>query len=127
VSEDLKNLSEIIELCQEEMNKNDENITAILDLQDLKSLKNIVNDYKRQVEINKEHQKTNGELQQKVKQLEEADLTTIYLNGVYDGKDKVNEKLKEKVKELEKEDEYGGRSYSTRDVIYILQEILKKG
>lgn len=94
MSEDLKNLSEIIELCQDELNKNDENITAILDLQDLKSLKNIINDYKRQVEINQEHQKVNGELRQKIKELEDADLTTIYLNGVYDGKHKVNEEIK---------------------------------
>lgn len=92
-----------------------------------KCVKNVIDDYKRQLEINQEHQKVNGELRQKIKELEDADLTTIYLNGVYDGKDKVNEKLKEKVKELEKEDEYGGRSYSTRDVIYILHEILKKG
>ena len=52
VSEDIKNLSEIIELCQEELNKNDENVTAILDLQDLKSLKNVIDDYQRQLEIN---------------------------------------------------------------------------
>lgn len=71
MSEDLKNLSEIIELCQEELNKNDENITAILDSQDLKSLKNIINDYKRQVELNQEHQKVNGELRQKIKELED--------------------------------------------------------
>lgn len=88
MSEDIKNLSEIIELCQDELNKNDENVTAILDLQDLKSLKNIINDYQRQLEINQEHQKVNGELQQKIKELEDADLTTIYLNGVYDGKSK---------------------------------------
>lgn len=94
MSEDLKNLSEIIELCQDELNKNDENTTAILDLQDLKSLKNIINDYKRQVEINQEHQKVNGELRQKIKELEAADLTTIYLNGVYDGKHKANEEIK---------------------------------
>ena len=52
MSEDIKNLSEIIELCQEELNKNDENVTAILDLQDLKSLKNVIDDYQRQLEIN---------------------------------------------------------------------------
>ena len=34
--EDIKNLSEIIELCEAEINNNDENITAILDLEDLK-------------------------------------------------------------------------------------------
>lgn len=40
--EDIKNLSEIIELCKEEINNNDENVTAILDLTDLKSLRNLI-------------------------------------------------------------------------------------
>lgn len=59
-----------------------------------KCVKNIINDYKRQVEINQEHQKVNGELRQKIKELEDSDLTTIYLNGVYDGKHKANEEIK---------------------------------
>lgn len=43
MEEDIKNLSEIIELCEAEINNNDENITAILDLTDLKSLRNLIN------------------------------------------------------------------------------------
>lgn len=59
-----------------------------------KCVKNVIEDYKRQLEINQEHQKVNGELRQKIKELEDADLTTIYLNGVYDGKHKANEEIK---------------------------------
>lgn len=51
--EDIKNLNEIIELCEEEINNNDENVTAILDLTDLKSLRNLIN---RNRELEEERQ-----------------------------------------------------------------------
>lgn len=105
MSEDIENLSEIIELCQEELNKDDENITATLDLQDLKSLRNIINDYKRQLEINQEHQKVNGELRQKIKELEDADLTTLYLNGIYDERNKWRQKVKSEIEKLNQEEQ----------------------
>lgn len=54
IEEDIKNLSEIIELCEAEINNNDENITAILDLEDLKSLKNLLTRYKQLEEENVE-------------------------------------------------------------------------
>lgn len=50
--EDIKNLSEIIELCEAEINNNDENVTAILDLTDLKSLRNLINRNKELEEEN---------------------------------------------------------------------------
>lgn len=52
--EDIKNLNEIIELCEEEINNNDENVTAILDLTDLKSLRNLINRNKELEEIKDE-------------------------------------------------------------------------
>ena len=52
-NEDIKNLEEIINLCKEEINNNDKNITAILDLEDLKSLKNLLTRYKELEEKNK--------------------------------------------------------------------------
>ena len=42
MEEDIRNLTEIIDLCKDEIENNDENISAILDLEDLKSLKNIL-------------------------------------------------------------------------------------
>ena len=45
--EDIKNLEEIINLCKEEINNNDKNATAILDLEDLKSLENLLTRYKQ--------------------------------------------------------------------------------
>lgn len=52
MKEDIKNLEEIINLSKEEIENNDENITAILDLEDLKSLENLLTRYK---EIKTEH------------------------------------------------------------------------
>ena len=41
---------------------------------------------------------------EKNKELENLDLTTIYLNGVYDGEKKCKNKIKEKIKEIEKKE-----------------------
>ena len=46
--EEFKNLKEIIELCKEELENNDENTHATLDLVDLKELENLINKYKEQ-------------------------------------------------------------------------------
>lgn len=76
----IKDLSEIVKLSENELNANDKNVTAILDFEDLKALKEVI-DYLQQHEI---------------------DLTTVYLAGVYDGKDKATAELsisKEKIAE----------------------------
>lgn len=54
MKEDIKNLEEIINLCKEEINNNDKNITAILDLEDLKSLMNLLTGYKQLEEDNEQ-------------------------------------------------------------------------
>ncbi|MGN1269369.1 MAG: hypothetical protein ACI4UU_00645 [Clostridia bacterium] len=71
MEEDIKNLSEIIELCEEEINNNDENVSAVLDLTDLLSLRRLIKTYKDLKEIEKNHKKENGELRERVKHLEE--------------------------------------------------------
>lgn len=50
-------------------------------------------------QINEEHRKENGLLREEVKELE-IDLTTVYLKGVEDGKDKYEQKIKDKIEEL---------------------------
>lgn len=60
----IKNLMEIVSLSEDEIKKNDRNVSAILDLEDLKSLKELLDYFKEN----------------------KLDLTTVYLNGVYDGK-----------------------------------------
>ncbi len=53
----LKDVVEIVELAKEEIESNDENITATLDLQDLKSLKGLLDLYQKEKEKNKELEK----------------------------------------------------------------------
>ena len=60
MEEDINNLSEIINLCKEEIESSNENTTAILDLQDLKSLKNILVRYKELEEENTMLKKANN-------------------------------------------------------------------
>lgn len=50
----INNLKEIIELSKEEIEKENENITAILDLKDLKSLNILLDLYNKEKEKNKE-------------------------------------------------------------------------
>lgn len=64
--EDIKNIEEIIELSKEEIDAKDENITAILDIEDLISLEHILSDYKRVLEINEVLLKENEELNYKL-------------------------------------------------------------
>ena len=134
MEEDIKNLSEIIELCEEEINNNDENVSAILDLTDLKSLRNIIKEYKNLKEIEENHRKENGELREQVKELEE-DLTSVYLKGIYDERDKRIDLVKEKIEELKKliteaQKELGSASKEYTIYVYqkdILQELLEEG
>ena len=131
MEEDIKNLSEIIELCEEEINNNDENVSAILDLTDLKSLRNLIKEYKNLKEIEENHRKENGELREQVKDLEE-DLTSVYLKGIYDERDKWIALVKEKIEEINKayedsKDENGESQYYYPDyTIRVLEELLEK-
>lgn len=71
---------EIVSLSEDEIKKNDRNVSAILDLEDLKSLKELLDYFKEN----------------------KLDLTTVYLKGVYDGKEQATADLtitKEKLAE----------------------------
>lgn len=131
MEEDIKNIEEIIELCEEEINNNDENVSAILDLTDLKSLRNLIKEYKNLKEIEENHRKENGELREQVKELEE-DLTSVYLKGIYDERDKWIALVIEKIEEINKayedsKDENGESQYYYPDyTIRVLEELLEK-
>lgn len=60
---------------------------------------NLISEHERQKQINEEHRKINGELREKVKELE-IDLTTVYIKGVEDGKNKYKQKIKNKKEEF---------------------------
>lgn len=69
------------------------------------AIEHLLLDYTRQKQINEEHQKINGELREKVEELE-IDLITVYLKGVEDGKDKYEQKIKDKIEELKIQGNY---------------------
>ena len=107
-----KNVANIEELIQEYKTYND--LDGIQDLSIyVNALENILADYTRQKQINEEHQKINGELREKVKQLEAklefqkfGDLDNIefeeYMNQ-FIPKQKVKEIVEEVIKLIESE------------------------
>lgn len=90
MNKDYENLEEIIDLCKEELEDDNQDTTVVLDLEDLKSLNNILVDYKR---ILKENEKLN------VKILSNAG---IYQLGFRDGEKTYIQKVKDKIEELKK-------------------------
>lgn len=71
------------------LNKEDEGENYITN-QDLQELLNLIMKYKNLYEKEKEKSE---------KLMEELDLTTIYLSGIYDGEKKVKDKIKVKIEE----------------------------
>ena len=67
-----------------------------------------------------------------IEELKNADLTTVYLNGFYDGEKKVKDKIKAKIEELNKDfKEYeNGQEWEIQDEIKgqiaVLQSLLEK-
>ena len=124
MEEDIKNLEEIINLCKEEINNNDKNITATLDLEDLKSLEKLLTRYK---EI---------QLTDKEKEVVEAYRNLVKITGATGGwvvcdpkqmwsnyfipKSKVKEKIEE-LKEIADED-----NQDEYIKIQVLQDLLGK-
>ena len=60
--------------------------------------------------------------------IKNADLTTVYLNGVYDGEKKAKDKIKAKIEELEKIIEFEKPTYEDvlKYAIEVLQSLLEK-
>ena len=135
MKEDIKNLEEIINLSKEEIENNDENITAILDLEDLKSLQNLLTRYKQE------------QLTDKEKEVVEAYRNLVKHTGsdswvvcdpmqmwsnYFIPKSKVKEKIEEldkRIKSVTTEDEYKKlKIYTCKDfnefITSVLQELL---
>lgn len=58
-----------------------------------------------------------------IEELKNADLTTVYLNGVYDGEKKVKDKIKAKIEEYKKQQKEEPDAYLC---IKVLQSLLEK-
>lgn len=85
----LKELTEIKELVEEDLKYKDYEVAATLDQIDLESLVIVLNLIEKQFK--------------EIEELKNADLTTVYLNGFYDGEKKVKDKIKAKIEEYKKD------------------------
>ena len=92
------------------------------------SIKNILQDYTRQKQINEEHQKVNGELREKVKELEEDLYSANCI--IADLTDSIPiQKIQDKIEELDRKIRY---EKNERVLIYlhkqkkVLQELLQE-
>ena len=120
IEEDIKNLQEIINLCNEELDNEDENVTAVLDLVDLKSLRNLIN--------------RNKELEEFKKQVTEIENTNFIKYKNYIPVSLVEETIEEYKNKIDKLynqkvwNEPMDTIYNNRYVNYIniLQELLEK-
>lgn len=135
MEQDIKNLQEIINLCNEELDNEDENVTAVLDLVDLKSLSNLIKAYKELEEEKKDlkdklnsSRKANEKLSEKNRnlQIEKETAYSEAINNIIAGVDLDNSFIpvslvEEKIEELIKE----GRHYNANK-IEVLQELLEK-
>ena len=106
IEEDIKNIEEIIELSKEEIDAKDENITAILDLKDLLSLRNLIKEYKKLEEENIQLEACKDEV------IRRYNFESIPVSLV-----------KEKIEEVNKEDE---NLMYKNNIIQVLQELLEK-
>ena len=140
IEEDIKNIEEIIELSKEEIDAKDENITAILDIEDLISLEHILSDYKRVLKENEELKKDRNNNYQMIALAQNEALG--YMQGYEDGQkskrsavayivenqqyyilNKQIEHYKEYIKKLQKENE----EYSKQlDLDYVDKNYISK-
>lgn len=97
-----KNVANIEELIKEYKTYND--LDGIQDLQPyIRALQNILADYTRQKQINEEHRKLNGELRERVKELERnSNCDSVYAIKFATMQQQINEKDK-RIQELKKE------------------------
>lgn len=118
--EDIKNIEEIIELSKEEIDAKDENITAILDIEDLISLEHILSDYKKILKENEEL-KSQEETARKVNELlVERYSTSIPVQKV---KDKIRHYQELQDNYIKKYDEI---NEGLQAMINVLQELIEE-
>ena len=121
-----ENIERIAKLITTKFN-NDYSIDNV----DKEAIEELLKAYKELKEIEENHRKENGELREQVKELEE-DLTSVYLKGIYDERDKWIALVKEKIEAINKayedsKDENGESQYYYPDyTIRVLEELLEK-
>lgn len=131
IEEDIKILQELME----DVELTFAGWVDILNEREKKALKNLIQDYTRQKQINEEHQRINGELREKVKELEEENRIfalegskirlSLYIKENYIP----IQKIQDKIEELDRKIRY---EKNERVLIYlhkqkkVLQELLQE-
>lgn len=129
---DYENLKEIVDLCKEELEKNDENTTAILDIADLRSLNNILSEYKRlQNELDKLQKKYETDTHILQDQLDLANAKRVEVEKENLAQKAViyedciqKQKIKDKIEELENANWYC--ESVKNQTIRVLKELLEE-
>ena len=130
INKDIENLEEIINLINKELDKKDKNVSAILDLKDLLSLRNLIKAYKELEEDNK--QLKTRRIIGSIYDVKIEDLKDV-LSPYYIPKSVIKEKIDKKQKQLELlKKELQGRqtNFVNKNIItgqiQVLQELLEK-
>lgn len=82
INKDIENLEEIINLINKELDKKDKNVSAILDLKDLLSLRNLIKAYKELEEENKRLKASHIVTHNKISDEEKAKIFDIIDNSI---------------------------------------------
>ena len=82
INKDIENLEEIINLINKELDKKDKNVSAILDLKDLLSLRNLIKAYKELEEENKRLKASHIVTHNKVSDKEKAEIFDVIDNSI---------------------------------------------
>lgn len=130
INKSIENLEEIINLINKELDKKDKNVSAILDLKDLLSLRNLIKAYKELEEDNK--QLKTRRIIGSIYDVKIEDLKDV-LSPYYIPKSVIKEKIDKKQKQLELlKKELQGRqtNFVNKNIItgqiQVLQELLEK-
>lgn len=82
INKDIENLEEIINLINKELDKKDKNVSAILDLKDLLSLRNLIKEYKELEEENKRLKASHIVTHNKISDEEKAKIFDVIDNSI---------------------------------------------
>ena len=146
IEEDIKYIKECLEIARVFLKavKTETDYKELDDIAFCNSVEHLLQDYTRQKQINEEHQRVNGELRERIKELEEANKIfalegskvrlSLYIKENYIPKQKIKEKIEE-VKQIRRE--LGFKTYLKREhmlnedreiviKIQVLQELLQE-
>lgn len=120
INKDIENLEEIINLINKELDKKDKNVSAILDLKDLLSLRNLIKEYKELEERNSLLIQKNIAYKRNIDDLKHNNIPVSLVE------EKIEE-YKQRIEKQEKEtDVEFYENITNTAIVQVLQELLEK-